>query len=255
MQEENPVILKEVSYLRSADIPIWRYLLECVNFVLYKLKTRTSYNKKRQYFMPDKKLGKAENLFQVLSGQLQGNQQSRKKCQQQPEDGIWENKITGNKEKNQSAIELLNLYGNDILRLSYSYLQNMQDSEDVLQETLIRYIQKAPVLHNSSQQKAWFFRVAINLCKDKLRYQKSHGSDELKETLAEEKRTDLSFVWEAVKSLPVKYREAIHLFYYEGYSIKEISELLKRKESTIRSDLRRGRAKLKNILKEEYDFE
>ena len=111
------------------------------------------------------------------------------------------------------------------------------------------------MLYNESRQKAWLFRVAINLCKDKLRYKKSHGTDELKETLAEEKRADLTFVWDAVKSLPVKYREAIHLFYYEGYSIKEIASILQRKESTIRSDLRRGREKLKNILKEEYDFE
>ena len=93
-------------------------------------------------------------------------------------------------------------------------------------------MQKAPVLHNESQQKAWIFRVAINLCKDKLRYKKRHGTDELKETLTEGKRADLAFVWDAVKSLPVKYREVIHL-----------------------SDLRRGREKLKNILKEEYDFE
>lgn len=166
-----------------------------------------------------------------------------------------ENEIQENTGKNQSATELLELYGNAILRLAYSYLQNMQDSEDILQETLIRYIQKAPDLHNASQQKAWLFQVAVNLCKDKLRYKKSHASDELKETLVEEKRADLSFVWEAVKSLPVKYREAIHLFYYEGYSIKEISNILKRKESIIRSDLRRGREKLKNILKEKYDFE
>lgn len=62
-------------------------------------------------------------------------------------------------------------------------------------------------------------------------------------------------MWDAVKSLPVKYREVIHLFYYEGYPVKEIAGILQRKESTIRSDLRRGREKLKNILKEEYDFE
>jgi len=77
----------------------------------------------------------------------------------------------------------------------------------------------------------------------------------LKETLTEGKRADSAFVWDAVKSLPVKYREVIHLFYYEGYPVKEIAGILQRKESTIRSDLRRGREKLKNILKEEYDFE
>ena len=97
---------------------------------------------------------------------------------------------------------------------------------------------------------------SINLCKDKLRYKKRHGTDELKETLTEGKRADLAFVWDAVKSLPVKYREVIHLFYYEGYPVKENSRYFtKKRKSTIRSDLRRGREKLKNILKEEYDFE
>ena len=66
---------------------------------------------------------------------------------------------------------------------------------------------------------------------------------------------DLSFVWEAVKALPEKYREAIHLYYYEGYSTGQMAVLLGRKESSVRSDLKRGREKLKMILKEAYDFE
>lgn len=255
MKEGQSVILKEIPNFYSADIPIWEYFLKIVKFIFYKFWKRNVFDEKKQYFISDKISGKVENIFQILSDKLQGKSYSQRDCQLQIENEIQENKIAENTGKNQSATELLELYGNDILRLAYSYLQNMQDSEDILQETLIRYIQKAPDLHNTSQQKAWLFRVAVNLCKDKLRYKKSHASDELKETLVEEKRADLSFVWEAVKSLPVKYREAIHLFYYEGYSIKEISNILKRKESTIRSDLRRGREKLKNILKEEYDFE
>ena len=81
------------------------------------------------------------------------------------------------------------------------------------------------------------------------------ASDELSDTLKAEEREDLSFVWDAVQSLPVAFREVIHLFYYEGYSTAEISRMLDRKESTVRSDLRRGRLKLKEILKEECDFE
>ena len=166
--------------------------------------------------------------------------------------------IAGNiarKNKREPAADILDLYGNAILRLAYSYLHNLQDSEDILQETLIRYIQKAPPELGSIQQKAWLLRVASNLCKDRIRYKNVHTTDELKETLADEKADNLSFVWDAVKSLPVKYREVIHLFYHEGYSTKEISAILERKESTVRSDLRRGRQQLKNILKEEYDFE
>lgn len=71
--------------------------------------------------------------------------------------------------------------------------------------------------------------------------------------MAEDKK-DLSFVWQAVKALPEKQRTSIHLFYEEGYSTKDISNIMNENESTVRSHLRRGREKLKEILREEYDF-
>ena len=58
-----------------------------------------------------------------------------------------------------------------------------------------------------------------------------------------------------MKKLPAHQREIIHLFYYEGYSTAEIGTILKQKETTVRSDLHRGREKLKEILKEAYDFD
>ncbi|WP_239209137.1 sigma-70 family RNA polymerase sigma factor [Brevibacillus laterosporus] len=60
---------------------------------------------------------------------------------------------------------------------------------------------------------------------------------------------------EAVHTLPVKYREVVHLYYYEGYSTFEISSLLQKKESTVRSLLYRARDMLKKTLKGAYDFE
>lgn len=76
----------------------------------------------------------------------------------------------------------------------------------------------------------------------------------MNEELAAEEKPDLSFVWEAVKELPESQREAIHLFYEEGYQTAEIADILRRKEATVRSDLKRAREKLKVILKEVYDF-
>ncbi len=146
-------------------------------------------------------------------------------------------------------------YGNAILRLAYSYLHNMSDAEDILQETLIRYMKAAPDLHGEEHEKAWLLHVSANLCKNRIKYNKYRETDELMEELVAEKKEDLSFVWEAVRSLPEKYREVIHLFYQETLTTKEIAEGLGRKEATIRSDLLRGREKLKKILKEAYDFE
>jgi len=153
------------------------------------------------------------------------------------------------------AERLLDTYGNSILRLAYSYLHNYSDAEDILQETLIRYLQNIPKVAGPVHEKAWLLKVAANLSKNRIDYNRLRDTDELNEELIVEEREDLSFVWEAVKALPEKYREAIHLYYYEGYSTGQMAVLLGRKESSVRSDLKRGREKLKMILKEAYDFE
>ena len=158
-------------------------------------------------------------------------------------------------EINRQAEHILDEHGSSILRLAYSYLHNMSDAEEVLQDTLLRFLKTAPTFENSTHEKAWLLRVAGNLSKNRIDYNKVRATDELSDTLKAEKREDLSFVWDAVRSLPVPFREVIHLFYYEGYSTAEISRMLDRKESTVRSDLRRGRLKLKEILKEACDFE
>ena len=155
----------------------------------------------------------------------------------------------------QNAERLLDTYGNTVLRMAYSYLHNMSDAEEILQETLIKYLTVQPELQGPVHEKAWLLRVAANLSKNRLDYNRLRDTDELEETLVSQEREDLSFLWEAVKQLPEANREVIHLFYYEGYPTAQIAKILNRRESTVRSDLRRGRERLKKILKEEYDFE
>lgn len=154
-----------------------------------------------------------------------------------------------------NAERLLDTFGNAILRMAYSYLHNMSDAEEILQETLIKYLTVQPELENPEHEKAWLLRVAANLSKNRLDYNRLRDTDELEENLVSQEREDLSFLWEAVKQLPDANREVIHLFYYEGYPTAQIAKILNRRESTVRSDLRRGRERLKKILKEDYDFE
>lgn len=153
------------------------------------------------------------------------------------------------------AETLLTVYGNNILRLAYSYLHNMSDAEDILQDTIIQYLKTKPVFESKAHAKAWALRVAGNLSKNRIKYNQVRETDELMEELVGKESEDLSFVWDAVKQLPDKYRGTIHLFYYEHYSTKEIADILNYNESTVRSHLKRGREQLKEILKEEYDFE
>ena len=155
---------------------------------------------------------------------------------------------------NRQAERLLTEHGNSILRLAYSYLHNMSDAEEVLQDTLVQFLKTAPTLDGPEHEKAWLLRVAANLSKNRLDYNKVRLTDELNEELVAEEREDLSFVWEAVKALPEKQRETVHLFYYEGYTTAEIGKMLGRREATVRSDLRRGRDRLRDVLKEGYDF-
>ncbi len=158
-------------------------------------------------------------------------------------------------EANRQAERMLTEYGNSILRLAYTYLYNYSDAEEIVQDTLIQFLRTAPRLGSAEHEKAWLLHVAANLSKNRIAYNKVRAADELSETLAAEEREDLSFVWDAVKELPANYREAVHLYYEEGYATAEIAHILGRKESTVRSDLRRARAQLKDVLKEVYDFE
>lgn len=124
-----------------------------------------------------------------------------------------------------------------------------------MQDALVQFLKAAPKLDTKEHEKAWLLHVAANLAKNRIKYNAVRQADALMEELAAEQREDLSFVWEAVRALPDKYREIVHLFYHEGYQTAQIAKILDMKESTVRSNLARGREKLKTVLKEAYDFE
>ncbi len=155
----------------------------------------------------------------------------------------------------EQAGRLMESYGNSVLRLAYSYLHNMSDAEDVLQDALIQFLKTQPQFESAEHEKAWFLRVGINISKNKINYNNIRKTDELSETLAAAEAEDLAFVWDAVKQLPPKYSEVVHLYYHEGHTTAQIASLLSKNEATVRSLLQRARIKLRDILKEVYDFE
>jgi len=97
---------------------------------------------------------------------------------------------------------ILSEYGDNILRMAYSYLHSLEDSEDILQETLIKYISSAPSFESAGHEKAWLLRVAANLSKNKIKYNRIRSYDELKDELITKGREDLTSVWDAVRELP-----------------------------------------------------
>ena len=152
--------------------------------------------------------------------------------------------------------QLVSVYGDMVYRLAYAQTRSRHDADDIFQEVFLQTVRKRPVFDSVEHEKAWLLRVAINLSKNKLNSAWFKRTDTLEESYpCDDLDSDLAFVWDAVRALPPKYREPIHLFYHEGYSTAEIARILGQKESTVRSLLHRGRSMLKETLKEAYDFD
>lgn len=101
-------------------------------------------------------------------------------------------------------------------------------------------------LNDDEHAKRWLIRVAINECKNQFLSNWVRRVIPLDETLVDEVSFEADDkVWQAVISLPQKYRIVIYLFYYEEYSTSEIAETLKLKEANVRKQLQRARERLK----------
>lgn len=153
---------------------------------------------------------------------------------------------------------LMEQYGNMILRLSYTYLKNQADAEDIVQDVFVKILQTKPYFQDKAHEKAWIIRVTINLCKNKrnLFWNRNKCSiDEVAEASVCDTYHTESNVLTAVLSLPDKYRIVVYMYYYENYSASKISKIINKNESTVRSLLYRVRNRLKEVLKEECDFE
>ncbi len=150
---------------------------------------------------------------------------------------------------------ILKQYGNSIYRLAYMYVKNTADAEEILQDTILQLLRYEPKFESEAQEKSWLLKTCVNLSLNRIRHNKRFDYEELDERIAGSEDKDLSFVWDAVKQLPEKQRIIVHLFYEEGFSTKEIAQIVHRLEGSVRSDLTRARKQLKVILKEAYDYE
>lgn len=151
--------------------------------------------------------------------------------------------------------KILRDYENSLFRLAMSYTHNEADSQEIVQDTIIQLLRYDPKFENKEKEKAWLMKTCVNLSRNKIRFNRNHEADEIDERLAVSDSPDLSYIWEAVKALDRIDQDIIHLFYEEDYTTKEISEILGKNENTIRTRLKRARNQLKDILKEDYNFE
>lgn len=136
-------------------------------------------------------------------------------------------------------------YSAAVYRLALVYLGQRADAEDVTQEVFVRLLCRAPAFTGENHKKRWLLRVTANLCRDQLRglWRKQVTvleEDTLPAAPAEEREAA-----HAVMALPEQYKLPIHLYYYEGYSVAEIAEILKLGQSAVKMRLKRGRELLK----------
>lgn len=144
--------------------------------------------------------------------------------------------------------EIYNRHVDTVYRLCYSYMNNANDTEDMVQETFLRLIRSGKVFENQQHEKAWLIVTASNLCKDQLkRWWRKTVPLEEQVTVADSPDRDRD-VLQAVVSLPADYKAVVYLYYYEGYTTEQIAKFLHCRESTVRSRLTRARKKLRSYL-------
>ena len=143
-------------------------------------------------------------------------------------------------------------WGPMVYRMAYAMVHSRHDADDVFQEVFLRLHRAAPQFRNEEHRKAWLLRVTVNCAKTLLHSPWRRRTDPLDEAAeaAAFDRPAQSELFRQVMALPPKYRAAVYLHYYEGYSVKEIGELLGAKASTVQTWLMRARGQLKNKLKE-----
>lgn len=138
-----------------------------------------------------------------------------------------------------------------VYRLAMVLMGNISDAEDVTQTVFLKAWEKKPDFRDSDHEIAWILTTTRNQCKD------------IHKSFYRRKRTDLenapepqviletqmdSEIWEALQSLTEKYRMVLYLYYYEGYSVRELSVILGRRESTLQTQLATGRKQIKSLL-------
>jgi RNA polymerase sigma-70 factor (ECF subfamily) len=165
--------------------------------------------------------------------------------------------LSSDKMLERTVERLMKDYGNDVLRMAFMYLKDYHLAEDVFQEVFIKVFHKYNSFRMDSSEKTWLMRITINQCKDLLRknwmnkvrpieeHELVNMKDEGEDFLD---KVDNYALFESILTLDEKYKDVIILYYYQGYAISEIADLLETTTGTVSSLLSRARSKLKELL-------
>ena len=150
----------------------------------------------------------------------------------------------------QEMAEAIQRYGDTVRRLCMVHLKNYADTEDIFQTVFLKYVLSSVAFENEEHEKAWLIRTTLHRACD-IRKSAAQRNLPLEEAvLAAAPEAEEGNLLAAVRALPDKYGAVIHLYYYEGYSIQEIANLLGVPVPTVGTRLARGRERLRQLLKE-----
>lgn len=147
-------------------------------------------------------------------------------------------------------------YENNLYQAAYSVLQNRADAQDAVQLAFIQYVQDPDSFESEEHIRRWLFRTVLNKAKDIRRSFWRRNRTDLDETIQNmsfEQPKDLD-LFSAVSALPRTYRVVLQLYYYEEFSIREISQMLSISENAVKKRLSRARNLLKEKLDEEWEI-
>lgn len=145
--------------------------------------------------------------------------------------------------------EIYRRHADTVYRVCFSFMKNPADTEDMVQETFLRLLSSGKAFSSWEHEKAWLIVTAANACKDALKHWWRRGEDLAScQCLAEDVPFEIDGVLSAILALPPDYKEAVYLYYCEGYSTPEIAKMLHRPQSTVRSRLARARKLLEKSV-------
>ena len=147
--------------------------------------------------------------------------------------------------------EVVTTYSPMLYRLCVVMLGNEADAQDAVQDTICRYLERRKEFRDREHEKAWLIKVAQNRCRDMRRFQMRHPKVSLEEVTASYEDPEYSQVLVELISLPLPVKEAVYLYYIEGYKTTEVSEILGISVNAVKKRLQRGRKLLRLRLEEE----
>ena len=147
---------------------------------------------------------------------------------------------------------LVAAYSPMLLRLACTRLRNPADAEDAVQEVFLRLLTAHPKFRDAEHEKAWLIRATLHRAADLQRTAERRNVPLEEAAQAAAAAEPEPGLLDAVRTLPAKYSTVVHLYYYEGYSIREIAKLLGVPAPTVGTRLARGRERLRQLLREEF---